>query len=278
MSDMTGLRTEDCTLSKVSENWQEVSLRAPPQLGAAQSSIARDEPTKVSVDIQATADLNCLGALPIGQNEGSALEAPLACDREMRIDERDRIALSVEPDFDIKRRRIITIAGVSLLCLGLGWIGASSNFFSGNPTSLHVKQINSSASPPDPLRSEALGAPTNPTPTATAIGRAHETSNNGAKTTPLVSPTKQNTSAAGLAAERTKVSTRPTPVPETRPTTIEGWTIREVDGGTAVLEGPNGIWKVTRGDTVPGVGKIDSIVRWGNRWIVATSRGLISTR
>ena len=30
----------------------------------------------------------------------------------------------------------------------------------------------------------------------------------------------------------------------------------------AVLEGPNGVWNATRGDAVPGVGKIDSIVRW----------------
>lgn len=68
-----------------------------------------------------------------------------------------------------------------------------------------------------------------------------------------------------------------TPTPETRPTTIEGWMLREVINGTAVLEGPNGIWRVTRGDTVPEVGRVDSIIRWGNRWIVATSRGLIST-
>ena len=55
--------------------------------------------------------------------------------------------------------------------------------------------------------------------------------------------------------------------------------MREVAAdGKAVLEGPNGIWKVTRGDTVPGVGTIVSIVRWGNRWIVATSRGLITTQ
>ena len=67
------------------------------------------------------------------------------------------------------------------------------------------------------------------------------------------------------------------PVPETRPTTIPGWMLREVVNDTAVLQGPNGIWRVTRGDTVPGVGRVDSIVRWGNRWIVATSRGLIST-
>ena len=34
---------------------------------------------------------------------------------------------------------------------------------------------------------------------------------------------------------------------------------------------------VVEGDAVPGVGRIDSIVRWGNRWIVATASGLIAT-
>ncbi len=67
------------------------------------------------------------------------------------------------------------------------------------------------------------------------------------------------------------------PVPETRPTTIEGWSVREVTGSTAVLEGPDGIWRVARGDIVPGVGRVDSIVRWGNYWLVATTRGLIAT-
>jgi hypothetical protein len=82
---------------------------------------------------------------------------------------------------------------------------------------------------------------------------------------------------AAAAAERAKSSPRLVPVPETRPTTIEGWTVREVVGGTAVLEGPDGVWRAARGETVPGLGRVDSIVRWGNRWIVATSRGLIST-
>lgn len=67
------------------------------------------------------------------------------------------------------------------------------------------------------------------------------------------------------------------PVPETKPTTIVGWTVLDVRGGTAVLEGPDGIRMAARGDLVPGVGRIDSIVRWGNRWIVATGHGLIST-
>ncbi|MGX1166123.1 hypothetical protein AB7M16_002389 [Bradyrhizobium sp. USDA 372] len=64
---------------------------------------------------------------------------------------------------------------------------------------------------------------------------------------------------------------------ETRPTTIAGWAVLDVRGGTAVLEGPDGIRMAARGDVVPGIGRIDSIVRWGNRWIVATANGLIST-
>ena len=68
------------------------------------------------------------------------------------------------------------------------------------------------------------------------------------------------------------------PAPETRPTTIPGWSVVEVRDGTAVLEGPDGIKMAARGDNVPGIGRIDSIVRWGNRWIVATAHGLIATQ
>src|SRR5262249_15870073 len=72
--------------------------------------------------------------------------------------------------------------------------------------------------------------------------------------------------------------TRPVATPETRPTTVPGWTVREIVGGNIVLEGPNGISQVARGDLVPGLGRVDSVVRWGNRWIVVTSRGLVSTQ
>jgi hypothetical protein len=91
----------------------------------------------------------------------------------------------------------------------------------------------------------------------------------------MVAPRPMTSTAATVKDVRAPTNLAPTP--ETRPTTIEGWTLREVVNGTAVLEGPNGIWKVTPGQTVPGVGRVDSIVRWGNRFIVATSKGLIST-
>jgi hypothetical protein len=64
-----------------------------------------------------------------------------------------------------------------------------------------------------------------------------------------------------------------TPAPETRPTAVADWTLREVIDGAAVLQRPTGIRRVTRGDTVPGLGRVNSIVRWGNRWIVATTNG-----
>jgi len=64
---------------------------------------------------------------------------------------------------------------------------------------------------------------------------------------------------------------------ESKPNTMEGWTVHGVANGAAVLEGPDGFWRVKRGDLIPGAGKIESIARWGNRWIVVTSSGLIST-
>jgi hypothetical protein len=166
------------------------------------------------------------------------------------------------------------------LALCIGWTGAlNSDFFILEPASLPVNTVNSSAEDrPDAAKSDRLAVQgSSATTTATATSSAHETSKLRVQT-PDSLLTKQATKAPQPTTVERTVSTKPAPVPETRPTTIKGWIIREVNGATAVLEGPNGVWKATRGDTVPGVGKIDSIVRWGNRWIVATSRGLISTR
>jgi hypothetical protein len=80
-------------------------------------------------------------------------------------------------------------------------------------------------------------------------------------------------SAAALAMRQPVVA-----APETRPATIPGWTVVDVRDGTAVLEGPDGIRMAARGDTIPGLGRVESIVRWGNRWVIATAGGLIATQ
>ena len=80
-------------------------------------------------------------------------------------------------------------------------------------------------------------------------------------------------SAAALAMRQPLVA-----APETKPATIPGWTVVDVRDGTAVLEGPDGIRMAARGDTIPGIGRVESIVRWGNRWVIATAGGLIATQ
>ena len=243
----------------------------------SESSLAfgndRDGPTAPSACTEATAHLNRGPGTPqIDHLEATATEAACAWDGQIRIEKQDRIV--VTPARNITA--IVTGALLSALALFIGWTGGLNlNLFTLKQASLPVKTVNPTAeNGPAAAKSERLASAST---IVTAPNGAQETSKRGAQTTNSLTKQAARTPQS-TAVERTKVSTKPAPVPETRPRTIEGWSIREVSGGTAVLEGPNGVWNATRGDTVPGVGKINSIVRWGNRWIVATSRGLISTR
>lgn len=71
----------------------------------------------------------------------------------------------------------------------------------------------------------------------------------------------------------------PVPKPEVaRLPTIEGWVLREVANGGALIEGRQGIYEVYAGDPVPGLGRIDAIRRQDGRWVVVTSKGLVVAR
>ncbi|SDN46582.1 hypothetical protein SAMN05444050_1632 [Afipia sp. GAS231] len=169
------------------------------------------------------------------------------------------------------------VAGALALGFGLGWASGSSWY--GTPTVIaSIAQPNTSpprtemksAPKPEGARKQAAlgtGSPKAPNLSTGSVLRSDgQTSRTAATSLPLDLPT-------GSIASREPLY----PAPETRPATIAGWTVRDVRGGTAVLEGPDGIRSATVGDTVPGVGQIESIVRWGNRWIVATANGLIAT-
>ncbi len=116
---------------------------------------------------------------------------------------------------------------------------------------------------PSRRREFAPSAPQQPKPVRTAL-----------LAPPSAGPSEPATSSLG---HRPDFLPRPAPFPETKPDTVDGWIVRDVFGGTAVLEGPDGVRRAARGDSVPGLGRLESIVRWGNRWIVVTDRGLIST-
>lgn len=175
--------------------------------------------------------------------------------------------------------RAIWIAGIALVAgFGLGWAGGSS--WNSSPTVASSDAVlqkdlgprRADAKPStkaDAARKQAtLGPGSNNSPRPSFITR----SDGEAPRTTAALSANPGLPAVPLTAREPVVA-----APETRPATVEGWTVREVRGGTVVLEGPDGIQTGSAGDTVPGVGRIDSIVRWGNHWIVATAIGLIAS-
>jgi hypothetical protein len=66
------------------------------------------------------------------------------------------------------------------------------------------------------------------------------------------------------------------PKPEVaRLPTVEGWVLRDVSNGGALIEGRQGMYEVYAGDPVPGLGRIDAIRKQDGRWVVVTTKGLI---
>ena len=193
---------------------------------------------------------------------------------------RDDVLMSANGD-GRRRRSAWVLAAAFVAVFGLGWAGGANWYgfsifeaasspatqkvrYSRRITDAETKSTDSdaksAAKTEGPVRKAPATTGSLGTPVVAASSRTASVVQANANSTALIPPREMMV-----------------PVPETRPTTIEGWTVREVRGGTAILDGPDGVWTVTRGDTVPGVGRIDSIVRWGNRWIVATAGGLIAT-
>ena len=60
--------------------------------------------------------------------------------------------------------------------------------------------------------------------------------------------------------------------------TVEGWVLRDVGYGGALIEGRRGVFEIYAGDSIPGVGRVDAIRKQDGRWVVVTSKGLIVSR
>jgi hypothetical protein len=112
----------------------------------------------------------------------------------------------------------------------------------------------------DKLRATPPAAPTQ----AAAAVPARET-------TGSIAPNQVATAAAAPApaAPKTEIGRLPT---------VEGWVLRDVSNGGALVEGRNGLYEVYAGDPIPGVGRVDAIRRQDGRWVVVTSKGLIVAR
>jgi hypothetical protein len=75
--------------------------------------------------------------------------------------------------------------------------------------------------------------------------------------------------AAAAAAPKAEVGRLPT---------VDGWVLRDVARGGALIDGRQGVYEVYAGDFVPGLGRVEAIRRQDGRWVVVTSKGLIVAR
>src|SRR6516164_328299 len=177
--------------------------------------------------------------------------------------------------------RSSSIGGALAVAFGLGWACA---FIFSNPdaTLIRLEKVDLSLgkldSEKDVRRIHRIAnatVPPNPTPIESNKPRL-SASATSTRVISSVAPQVHSEPKSMLSQsmqERTSPSRAPSassdsnppiplsPVPETKPTTIAGWTVREVSGEKAVLVGPDHVWKVRTGDSVPGVGRIDTIVR-----------------
>jgi phage host-nuclease inhibitor protein Gam len=62
---------------------------------------------------------------------------------------------------------------------------------------------------------------------------------------------------------------------QSKPPIVEGWVLRDIYRGRALVENRSGLYEVTPGADLPGVGKIQTITQQNGRWVVVTPKGLI---
>jgi len=63
-----------------------------------------------------------------------------------------------------------------------------------------------------------------------------------------------------------------------KPPIVQGWVLRRVYDGAALIESRDGIIEVEPGSIAPGLGRIEGIKRQDGRWVVLTARGIVVGR
>jgi hypothetical protein len=63
-----------------------------------------------------------------------------------------------------------------------------------------------------------------------------------------------------------------------RPPVVEGWVVRDIFDGRALVESRNGaMLEVGPGSSIPGIGRVEAVRRQEGRWVVITPKGLITS-
>lgn len=65
------------------------------------------------------------------------------------------------------------------------------------------------------------------------------------------------------------------PKDQAKPAIVQGWVLRDIYRGRALVEGRSGLYEVAPGATLPGIGRVETITQQDGRWVVVTPKGLI---
>ena len=91
---------------------------------------------------------------------------------------------------------------------------------------------------------------------------------------PVAAAAKAATAAAPEGPPQT--GSVPDPKAALKQVPVEGWVLREVFDGVALVEARNGrLHEVVPGQILPNVGRVEAIERRGRTWVVVTSKGII---
>ncbi|HEX2216476.1 MAG TPA: hypothetical protein VHG27_07285 [Xanthobacteraceae bacterium] len=104
------------------------------------------------------------------------------------------------------------------------------------------------------------------------------------KVTEALDRLERRMASVGAASPETTATVKSPPFPpvpsdmrDSKPV-IEGWTLRDVHEGIALIHGRHGAVEVIVGDDIRGAGRVQDIRRQDGRWVVVTSRGIILSR
>jgi len=89
---------------------------------------------------------------------------------------------------------------------------------------------------------------------------------------------KQATAATAPPAERAQIAPMPVPRPViTQPAIVQGWSVRAARNGRVLVENRGEFYEVVQGVPLPGLGQVEAIRRDGDRWVVVTPKGIITS-
>jgi hypothetical protein len=102
-------------------------------------------------------------------------------------------------------------------------------------------------------------------------------------TTAAAAPAPAKEVTGSIPQQQAAAAPAPTPAAPPKPEvarlpTVEGWVLRDVANGSALIESRRGMYEVYAGDPIPGLGRVDAIRKQDGRWVVVTSKGLIVAR